>query len=89
MDRDESHLGYYDYNPELEDIDRCIYCGEELGQMNVVHYEFNPETYETKVLAINPMPHDKIVVRKGFVRRTEMVCDACINEETPYGTEGH
>ena len=53
--------------------------------LNIRHYEFNPITYETKILAVNPKPHDKIIVREGFVHRIEYICDRCMEEEERNG----
>ena len=73
----------YEEYPDKEYPDTCVYCGEELSDLNIVHYEINPETCETKILAINPMPHNKFMdnLRIGFVHRIELVCDDCLKED--------
>ena len=81
MDKDEDHLGYYDLNPEMQNLDSCSYCGEELDELNVVHYGFNKETYETYIIAVNPLPHEHLVLKEGYVKRIELVCNECLKTE--------
>jgi hypothetical protein len=79
MDQDERH-GADDFVEFNEPTEYCIYCGDDLD-LNIRHYEFHPKTYETKILAVNPKPHDKIIVREGFVHRIEYICNSCLDEE--------
>lgn len=82
MDRDEYDFVRSDWDTyhDPPDGDRCIYCGEELGPFNMVYYAINKD-YDQITLAINPKPHDKIVVPKGYKKRYEIVCDMCLKEE--------
>lgn len=84
MDKsDENFLVRTDWNTynEHPEIECCIYCGEELEKLNVVHYAFNKETYDTYIIAVNPKVMQDLSVKEGYVRRVELVCDACMNDE--------
>jgi len=71
------------YN-EPVDVDKCAYCGEELQKLNVVHYQYHPkESGHYRIVAVNPLPHEKIVVDEGCIRRTDLICDDCLKEEMP------
>lgn len=83
MEQDERH-DLEDWRDNVEETEYCIYCGDDVD-LNIRHYEFNPITYETKILAVNPKPHDKIIVREGFVHRIEYICDRCMEEEERNG----
>ena len=90
MENDEADFIRSDwdtYNNERK-LDSCSYCSEELDNLNVVHYQYNlKESGHFKIVAVNPMPHDKIVVEKGCERMTELVCNRCLKDEL--GHEGH
>lgn len=82
MDKDEAEFTKADwntYNDERE-IESCTYCGDELNNLNIVYYQISPK-YDMEVLAINPMPHEHVKVTEGWIKRIELVCDKCINEE--------
>jgi hypothetical protein len=79
MDSDEYTFIKSDYNTynDDEEVEKCVYCGEE-EDLNVVHYGFNPNTSKVYTIAINPMPHDKLHVAEGYIRRIEYVCNNCL-----------
>ena len=85
MDReDENFYERSDWNTynEPPELDRCVYCSEELEILNTVYYAIDDD-YNVKMLAINPLPHEKIVVPEGYKKRMELVCDDCLKEEYP------
>jgi len=81
MDADEYDYIKSDWSTynEPEPMDRCIYCGEELENLNIVYYAINDD-YNQITLAINPKPHDKIIVPKGYKKRYELVCSECLKD---------
>lgn len=79
MDAYEKH-NLEDWRDDIGETEYCVYCGDDVD-LNMRHYEFNQITYETKILAVNPMPHDKLIVREGFIRRIEYICDRCLDDE--------
>jgi hypothetical protein len=82
MDRDEYDFIKSDYNTYNDErvYDTCSYCGEEFESLNKVVYAINDD-YDIKVLAINPMPHDEIIVPDGYKKKHELCCDNCLKNE--------
>lgn len=85
MDADEysfikSDWSTYNEEPEL---DRCIYCGEEDEELNIVYYAINDDL-NIIPLSINPKPHEHVQAPKGYKKRYELVCNRCMEENERY-----
>lgn len=68
------------YNEERE-LDKCAYCSGEDLDLNVVYWERRKNVpYDMRIVAVNPLPHEHINIRDGFIKDIEYVCDKCLEE---------
>ena len=65
----------------LDDSEFCIYCGKESDNLNIVHYEWKEGEGDIKLIAVNPMPHERIPRKEGYNRLTQKICDECLKDE--------
>ena len=83
MDKDELDYIRSDWNTynEERELDSCVYCSEEDDNLNIVYWERREDSpYDMRIVAINPMPHEHIHIRPGFVKDVEYVCDSCLED---------
>ena len=84
MDKeDENFFIKCDWNTyhEERELDKCVYCSAEDDNLNMLYWERRKESpYDVRLVAINPMPHEHINIRGGYMKDVELVCDVCLDE---------
>jgi hypothetical protein len=83
MDKDENNFIKTDWSTYHDErkLDQCSYCSVEDDNLNIVYWERRKEKpYDIRIVAINPMPHEHIHIRPGFIKDTELVCDNCLED---------
>lgn len=82
MEDDEKDFIKSDYNTYNEErtFDSCLYCGTEDEDLNILSYEISPDC-DIHILGVNILPHQKINIQEGWIKRIEVICDECLKEE--------